>query len=104
MTDHTTDPYSTPPLRKGKSGAFVRYAIVGALLAGAAWGYMEYGQGPGLVAQQSEEQELADTTYDTPVTAVPSGEPAEVAPSATAPAPATATTPSTPSGATPSGR
>lgn len=66
------DPYAPPPRHKEKSGPILRVLILGGLLAAAAWGYMEFGQGPSLTAEAPPaEQALADSAYDAPVQAVP---------------------------------
>jgi len=73
--DHVenADPYAPPPRYKNRSGAMVRVVILGALLAAAGWGYMEFSKGgPGLVAvAPSEEQTVADTGFDNPIPAPP---------------------------------
>jgi hypothetical protein len=100
-TPSNSDPYAPPPRHKERSGAVVRVLILGALLAGAAWGYMEYGQGDGqsLVAEQTDEQMLADTGLDAPVT--PQSAPAPLPEPADAPAQTPAPEPV---GAAPAGR
>lgn len=66
------DPYAPPPRHKERSGAVVRIVILCALLAAAAWGYVEYGQGPGLVGEAPQsEQVMADTRYDNSILAPP---------------------------------
>lgn len=85
------DPYVPPPRYKMRSGGMVRYVIVAALLGAAAWGYMEYAQGPqtALVEPSAEEQTLADSGYDAPLPALPGAPPAAATPEAsTAPQPA----------------
>jgi len=72
-TDHNRDPYAPPPRHKERSGPILRVVILAGLLAAAAWGYMAFSQGPGLMADSAPEaQVMADTAYDTPLSAVPS--------------------------------
>lgn len=89
--EQNRDPYAPPPRHKEKSGPILRVIILGGLLAAAAWGYMEFGQGPSLVAEAPTEQQIvADRAYDAPVQAIPAVEPdpeAGAAPT-TPPAPA----------------
>jgi hypothetical protein len=61
-TPQTNDPYAPPPRYKNKSGAMVRVALLAAMLAGAAWGYMTLQNAPqtALVAPAAEEQSFAD--------------------------------------------
>lgn len=70
--EQNRDPYAPPPRHKQKSGTIVRVVILGALLAAAAWGYLEFAEGPSLTAEAPAEQVIADTGYDAPVQAVPS--------------------------------
>jgi len=66
MRPEQKDPYAPPPRHRERSGAVVRFAIVAALPGAAAWGYMEYSQGPQtvLVAPAADEQDVANTSYD----------------------------------------
>lgn len=85
------DPYAPPPMHHDRSGAIVRLAIAGVLIAGAAWAYFEFGgrETASLVPPPvAEEQSLADVSQDLPPVAMPSAEPA--------PAPAPRTTTRTP--------
>ncbi|MBN8606738.1 MAG: hypothetical protein J0L81_07455 [Caulobacterales bacterium] len=60
----SNDPYAPPPRYREKSGAVVRVAILGALLAGAAWGYMQFANAPqtALVEPAAQEQVMAETS------------------------------------------
>jgi hypothetical protein len=94
------DPYAPPPRHKDRSGAVVRVALIAAMLGAAVWGYTEFSRGPSqsLVAEQAQEQQVADAGYNTTPEAIPQGAPAtstpapaapaEAAPSAPAPGPA----------------
>jgi hypothetical protein len=87
---HAQDPYTPPPRHKDKSGAVMRFALIAAMLGAAVWGYTEFSSGPGLVAEESaQEQQLADAGYQVTPEAIPEAAPAE-APSATSTAPAPA--------------
>lgn len=81
-----TDRYTPPPRHRERSGALVRFAIVGLLLAGAVWGYATYSGGPGLVPDAPEEQVFADSSLDvaTPPATEEVDEPAAAAPEAPA--------------------
>lgn len=88
------DPYAPPPMHHDRSGAFVRLAIAGVLIAGAAWAYFEFGghETASLAPPPAaEEQSLADASQDLPPSAMPSAEPAPApAPRATTRTPAPA--------------
>jgi hypothetical protein len=51
-----SDPYKPPPRHRERSGAIVRFLIVGVLLAGAVWGYMAYSDGPNLLDTAYEQE------------------------------------------------
>jgi hypothetical protein len=98
-TPQTNDPYAPPPRYKNKSGAMVRVALLAAMLAGAAWGYMTLQNMPQtvLVAPAGEEQSFADAgsqgyaplATEAPAPAAPAATPApSQTPSATPGAPA----------------
>jgi len=72
--EQSRDPYAPPPRHRDKSGAIVRVGLLAVLLGAVAWGYMEFNEGPGLVAQApiEETQNLADSSLDAPA---PSTEP-----------------------------
>lgn len=105
------DPYAPPPRHTDKSGAFVRVAILGALLAGAAWGYLNLSapQTASLVPA-AEEQTFAEArapdsalgngpTTREPAPAAPANSPPAAAPAAPlepVPPPATAIEPDAP--------
>lgn len=61
-TPETKDPYAPPPRHKDKSGPIVRVALLGAMLAGAAWGYMSFANAPetASLAPVAEEQTFAE--------------------------------------------
>ena len=64
-TFQTSDPYAPPPRHKDKSGAVVRFALVAAMLAGAAWGYVSFlGSAPTASLVPAEEQSFADASGD----------------------------------------
>jgi hypothetical protein len=60
--NQSSDPYAPPPRYREKSGAVLRVAILGALLAGAAWGYMQFANAPqtALVEPATQEQVMAE--------------------------------------------
>ncbi len=108
-TPQTNDPYAPPPRYKNKSGAMVRVALLAAMLAVAAWGYMTLQNAPqtALVAPVAEEQSFADADasqgYASPApvapaaTTAPSYTPSAAPRAPTAdpvPPPSTTTTPS----------
>lgn len=89
-TPQTNDPYAPPPRYKNKSGAMVRVALLAAMLAGAAWGYVSFANAPQTALVPVEEQRFAevrapDGSYrvNTP----------NLEPAATAPAPSPAAQP-----------
>ncbi len=83
-TPQTNDPYAPPPRYKNKSGAMVRVALLAAMLAGAAWGYMSFSNAPQTALVPVEEQSFAEArTSD--------GSHRVKEPAATAPTPAPAT-------------
>jgi hypothetical protein len=56
----TRDPYAPPPRHRDHSGAMVRLVVVGALLAAAAWGFMEYNRQPQTAMTPTEQEYLAE--------------------------------------------
>ncbi len=81
--EENRDPYAPPPRHRDHSGAMLRIVLVAGLLGAAVWGYTQFDEGPGLVAEAPQEQSLADSSLDTQrPEAPPLGEPA------TAPEPA----------------
>lgn len=88
--DQSNDPYAPPPRYREKSGAMLRVVILAALLAGAAWGYMQFANAPqtALVEPAAEEQVMADardaaTPYQTQAPDVGPAAPANPANAAT---------------------
>ncbi|UPT61535.1 MAG: hypothetical protein M0D54_14070 [Hyphomonadaceae bacterium JAD_PAG50586_4] len=81
----TNDPYAPPPRYKNKSGAMVRVALLAAMLAAAAWGYMTLQNAPrtALVAPAAEEQSFADAAGSQGYAPSASAPSAPVAPAAT---------------------
>ncbi len=59
-TPQTNDPYAPPPRYKSKSGVMVRVALLAAMLAGAAWGYMSFANAPQTALVPVEEQSFAE--------------------------------------------
>jgi hypothetical protein len=112
-----SDQYTPPPRHRERSGAIVRFLIVGVLLAGAVWGYMAYSDGPGLIEATREPEILADSSYDALPPAAPAIDPEAASPDdpaatetpaprrapAAQPAPAPAPPPSTTIGTPPAG-
>ncbi|HEX8900220.1 hypothetical protein [Vitreimonas sp.] len=107
------DPYAPPPRHTDKSGAFVRVAILGALLAGATWGYLNFVSAPqtASLVPAAEEQTFAEArapdsaplgngpTTREPAPAAPANSPPAAAPAAPlepVPPPATAIEPDAP--------
>lgn len=86
------DPYSPPPPRKDKSGRFVRYALVAAMLGAGAFGYAQLSQNADQTASltpASSDQQIADASDVTTPEAIPQAvTPTPEATPAPAPAPA----------------
>jgi len=80
------DPYETPPAPRERGGPLLRFAIVAALLAAAAWGYATYANGPTLMQAEQQDQTLADVSQDRGYAASPTVPQAAPPPEA-APAP-----------------
>lgn len=113
MPVEARDPYAPPPPHKDKSGRFVRYVIVAAILGAGAVGYMQFANSPqqAAILTPAEEQTVAENSFTTPEPAiapqvsVPTATPAAPAPAQRAaptpapsePVPAPTTTVGTPS-------
>jgi len=82
------DPYAPPPPRKDKSGRFLRYALVAAMLGAGAYGYMEFSKG-GATLSTPAEQQVADANYTTTPEAIPQAVPEATTAPTTAPPAAT---------------
>lgn len=82
------DPYAPPPRLKDKSGPALRVALLAAMLGLGFWGYTQFANTPSqpLVAEQVEEQQVADAGYEVIPETLPAG-----APSASDEAPASPT-------------
>lgn len=94
-TPQTHDPYAPPPRYKNKSGAMVRVALLAAMLAGVAWGYMSFANAPQTALVPVEEQSFAEARAPDGSYRVntPNLEPATSAPAPMAPAQPAATPP-----------
>jgi hypothetical protein len=92
------DPYAPPPRYKNRSGAMVRFVILGALIAAGAWGYMQFAQQPQTAAlvPAAEEQALADSSMDAGYQVEPQTQDA-VPPAAPSATPAPRSAPAAPS-------
>jgi hypothetical protein len=90
------DPYAPPPRHKDKSGALVRIVLIAAMLGVAVWGYTEYAEGPSLVAEQDEQQQMADAGAQVTPEAIPQGAPTDAPAPAAAPGPAPTPAPAAP--------
>lgn len=100
MTHQTEqDPYAPPPRYRMKSGGFVRFAILAALLGAAAWGYAMYASNapPTVVAETEEQMASADQGYrvspSAPAAPASQSEPSVNQPPTNLPPPATTTDP-----------
>jgi hypothetical protein len=62
------DPYAPPPPRKDKSGRFVRYALIAAMLGAGAYGYAQFSQNADQTAALTPpaDEQLADAGVTTP--------------------------------------
>lgn len=57
----TRDPYAAPRRHRDHSGAVVRLAVIGALLAAAAWGYVEYNRQPQTALVPIDQEQFAES-------------------------------------------
>jgi hypothetical protein len=95
------DPYAPPPRYKMRSGAFVRVALIAAMLGLAFWGYTQFSDpnAPPLVAEEQTQQmaeNRADGGYAVTPTPNAATTPAPAAPAATEPQAAPRAAPAAP--------
>lgn len=60
----TADPYEPPKRHRDRSGALVRFLIVAVLLGGAVFAYTQMDHGPGLIAEEPQQEQMAEMGAD----------------------------------------